>query len=308
MVLKEEILLCNSCGEKTLFSDLSVKDPLSSKLYTILKCSKCGLGHTFPIKADFNSIYPNSYYGNRHGFTESYCIKRRIRRLLFINREENEKRLLDVGCGNGALIRNIRKRLGWLVAGTEINSMASKLDELYIGRCIEDVTNVAPFDYVTMWHTLEHMSGLNNILMEINKVMRKDGKLIIAVPNNNSLQARYFKNKWFHLDVPRHRFHFDDMSLGKLLNKNGFEIIYKWYQEIEYDLLGWIQSALNTMFSDQNVFFDYFRDKKINKYSFKNVMNLCLGLMLIPFSFLMVMFELILKRSGTIVVVARQIR
>ena len=253
---REEVPLCKSCGGKTLFFDLLVRDPLSSKRYTILKCKKCGLGHTFPIDSELNGIYPNGYYGNRHGFTETYCVKRRIGRVLFIEPEKKDKKhLLDIGCGNGAFIQNIRKRLGWSVAGTEINSIMSNENDVNIGRCIEEVKNVGPFDYVTMWHTLEHMKVLNQILMEIANVLRKDGKIIIALPNNNSLQASFFKNKWLHLDVPRHRFHFDDMSLEKLLNKNGFEILYKWYQELEYDLLGWIQSALNTVFLDQNLFF-----------------------------------------------------
>jgi len=71
------------------------------------------------------------------------------------------------------------------------------------------------------------------------------GNLLIAVPDAEGAQAKVFGPLWRHLDVPRHLFHFGKSSLERLLTRAGFQARWWWHQEIEYDLLGWTQSALN---------------------------------------------------------------
>jgi len=71
--------------------------------------------------------------------------------------------------------------------------------------------------------------------------------MVIAVPDAGGFQAKLFGRKWFHLDVPRHLYHFDSASMRQLINAVGFEIKGQFHQEFEYDLMGWTQSALNTM-------------------------------------------------------------
>ncbi len=46
------------------------------------------------------------------------------------------------------------------------------------------------------------------MLEDIRRLLSANGALIIAVPNAGGLQARIFGPQWFHLDVPRHLYHF----------------------------------------------------------------------------------------------------
>jgi 2-polyprenyl-3-methyl-5-hydroxy-6-metoxy-1,4-benzoquinol methylase len=41
-----------------------------------------------------------------------------------------------------------------------------------------------------MWHVLEHVAGLDGLFTTINKVIKKNGKLIIAVPNSNANEIK----------------------------------------------------------------------------------------------------------------------
>jgi hypothetical protein len=54
--------------------------------------------------------------------------------------------------------------------------------------------------------------------------LKRQGTLIIQVPNAASYQAKYFKGDWFALDAPRHRYHFSLHTLGHALLDTGFEI------------------------------------------------------------------------------------
>ena len=73
-----------------------------------------------------------------------------------------------------------------------------------------------------MWHSLEHMGDIRSILLLIARLLDPQGHLIIAVPDNRSLQATLFGPRWLHLDVPRHLYHFDPGSLHFSLENAGF--------------------------------------------------------------------------------------
>jgi len=114
---------------------------------------------------------------------------------------------------------------------------------------------LGPFDCITLWHSLEHVRDPSAILRDCKKILKPGGVLLIAVPDAGGLEARTFGARWFHLDVPRHLFHFTRKSLASVLRAAGFAGLRSWHQEFEYDLLGWSQSALNAMGFPPNLFF-----------------------------------------------------
>ena len=82
-------------------------------------------------------------------------------------------------------------------------------------------------------------------LNHIHNLLKSDGSLLIEVPRFNSFYSRLFKTNWFHLDAPRHLFHFSDMSIEKILNMTGFSIYKTIKYDLMYDSFGAIQSFLN---------------------------------------------------------------
>jgi len=75
-----------------------------------------------------------------------------------------------------------------------------------------------------MWHVLEHVSLLNDRINEIKRILKNTGILVVAVPNCNSLDAKFYKEFWAAYDVPRHLYHFTQNSMTKLMEKHKFEL------------------------------------------------------------------------------------
>jgi SAM-dependent methyltransferase len=188
--------------------------------------------------------------------------------------------------------------------GTELNPQPARDCGLDVRAGVEQVPCEAQFDCVTMWHTLEHMRDIKSTLKQIGGLLKPDGKLFIAVPDNSGFQAKAFMRKWIHLDVPRHLVHFDANSLEYCLGSAGYSIHRLWHQEFEYDLLGWSQSALNCIIPYPNVFFDFLTGKQKKYGKWITVSSFMLGSALTFLAVPFVAAGTLAGRGGTIVVAA----
>ena len=101
------------------------------------------------------------------------------------------------------------------------------------------------FDEVIIWHVLEHVLDPRGTFREIHRILKPGGRLIVAVPNYSSLQARWSDAAWFHLDLPRHLFHFPLEGLRRLLVDTGFTPRSEHHFSLRQNPFGWVQSALN---------------------------------------------------------------
>lgn len=294
---------CNACGNILESYLPEVRDPLTGDLFTVCKCTRCGLVHTLPQPEDLRRYYEEQYYGNRHSFTLRYCIKRRLGFISAALRLKTGRRLLDIGCGDGSFLLAVRDA-GWKVTGTELNPMPALSAGLDVKESIDQIGETDHFDCITMWHTLEHMRDIPSVLANIARVLKHDGKVIIAVPDFGGLQAKVFKEKWLHIDVPRHLYHFDSGSLQYCLNQAGFTIERRWHQELEYDLLGWSQSALNCILSQPNVFFNILTGKQSSAGFFTKFAGFILGSLLTVLSLPALLAGTVMGRGGSLIVVA----
>lgn len=298
---------CNACGGELTEHLREIYDPQTKERFAVRKCDRCGLGHTVPSPEDLTPYYGLSYYGKRHGFTAAYCVQRRFRILASVMGWEAGRRLLDVGCGDGTFLM-IAKQRGWKVVGTEMNPHMARRAGFDVRSTIEDASDYAPFDCITLWHSLEHMRDPKSALMTLSGLLASNGTLLTAVPNAGGLQAKVFRRKWFHWDVPRHLYHFDSQSLGYLLRSCGFSVKRQWHQELEYDLIGWSQSTLNLLLPIPNVFF-YWLTGKLGKVhgeagSGVRTMSILLGTTLSLAFLPAVTVGSLFGRGGTLVIAA----
>jgi SAM-dependent methyltransferase len=100
-------------------------------------------------------------------------------------------------------------------------------------------------DAVTLWHVLEHVEAPGAAAARIASWLRPGGALLVGVPNLASLQARLGGERWYHLDLPRHRTHFTVPGLLALLRRAGLEPVAVHHVLAEHNPFGMWQSLVN---------------------------------------------------------------
>jgi SAM-dependent methyltransferase len=295
---------CAVCGGSLGLLHGKVRDPHSGEYFAVVRCRVCGLARTAPVPADLGPYYPPSYYGNRHGITLRHCLRRRLGFVSSVLGDGAGRRLLDIGCGDGSFLAAARGA-DWHAEGTELNPEPARSQGFTVASSLEEVTPSPPFHCITMWHTLEHMPRIMPVLEQARRLLANDGRLIIAVPDIGSLPARIFGRHWLHLDVPRHLHHFDAVSLGHCLDAAGFATERRWYQEIEYDLMGWVQSLLTWLLPTPNLFFDLVTGKPTAAGPLQRGIALMLGTLLTPLLLSAQLLGTLCKGGGTLIVVVR---
>lgn len=135
-------------------------------------------------------------------------------------------RLLDVGCGSGEWLLEMRRR-GWTVAGVDFDESAVKLArqealKVECGSLEEQNYPDDYFDAVTLNHVIEHVPDPVRTLAECARILKPEGKLVLFTPNNASLGHLLFKESWRGLEPPRHLHVFSMKSLRGALVMAGF--------------------------------------------------------------------------------------
>ncbi len=134
-----------------------------------------------------------------------------------------EALLIDVGCGRGDYLKNLRS-LGWNVMGIELDPVAAEMAKkegipVFCGTLEGAQVPSVSADYITMRHVIEHVRDPGALIKECLRVLKKDGRLIIHTPNGDSLGRKIFKQYLYSFDPPRHLFIFTPKSIRQFLEQ-----------------------------------------------------------------------------------------
>jgi SAM-dependent methyltransferase len=247
-----EVDACAVCGDTRARPRFEVEGVAAR----VVCCEGCGLGSFHPRLGaeEIRAFYPDEYYGEP-GAKFQPLIERLVRlvgarHIGFLSRGLSPgSRVLDVGCGRGVVLGALADR-GLEVHGVEVSAAAARgadpRAEIRIApRLCDAGYPTAFFDEVILWHVLEHLDDPRGTLREAHRLLRPGGRLIVAVPNFESWQARWSGPAWFHLDLPRHLYHFPLSALRRLLEDLGYEVGESHHFSLRQNPFGWIQSALN---------------------------------------------------------------
>lgn len=246
--------ICNSNDNSTIIQSQDYS--LTQSVFSIVHCNKCTARFTYPIPSQeeigqyYKFVEYISHTDVKEGWMNSLYHKVRTRTLaqktqwvqsLFTGYKGH---LLDIGAGTGAFVHAMQKK-GWNVKGLEPdeNTRAKALENYQIHLAASDTLYTLPvnqYDVITMWHVLEHVHDLKPYLTQCLKSLKHNGRLIIAVPNYTSLDAKYYNKYWAAYDLPRHLYHFSPKSMSILLNEIGFEIVSlkpMWFDSFYVSLL-----------------------------------------------------------------------
>lgn len=248
---------CPFCNSYNFHFSLKAKDyTVSKELFDIYHCNSCSNRFTQNIatQKEIGKYYQSENYISHSDTKKGFISKiyhtvrditlKRKKSLIIRLTKKQKGNLLDVGAGTGAF-SNTMTASGWsvtalepdetarTVAATKYNLHLQNPEQLF--QLLED-----SFDAITLWHVLEHIHTLKEYLTQFHKVLKFDGKLVIAVPNYTSYDASYYKEYWAGYDVPRHLYHFSPTGMEKMANQLGFNVIATkpmWFDSVYVSIL-----------------------------------------------------------------------
>src|SRR5665647_1839613 len=246
--MTEKLIQCPVCEQPDFSHFLAVKDYfLTAEEFTIQKCDHCGFKfvNPRPDKSEIGRYYQSEEYishdakkvnllGQVYKMARIFSINNKYK---LVKKYVKSGKILDIGCGTGEFLQYCKSK-GFEVKGVEPNEKAGDFAKLENGIPVSnDLSDLAmdkdSYGCITMWHVLEHIHDLNETLDLVKGLLEPKGIFIVAVPNSNSWDAQEYGKFWAAYDVPRHLYHFTDVTLEKLVTRHGFEVKERLPQKLD---------------------------------------------------------------------------
>ncbi|MBS1664938.1 MAG: class I SAM-dependent methyltransferase [Bacteroidetes bacterium] len=276
---------CPSCHSENIRLAIKAVDyTVSHQTFEIWECVGCGLRFTQDVP-DAATIGP--YYRSDNYISHSNTNQGLVNRLYHMVRKQTlsakyrlissatrtkQGKLLDIGAGTGAFVAHMQER-GWEVTGLEPDDVArekARTDHRVQLLGMENLFSFPPdsFDAITLWHVLEHVHDLHPYIEQLKKLIKRDGRIFIAVPNYTSYDAGIYEGFWAAYDVPRHLYHFSPDAMEQLLNMHGLQLQYSqpmWFDSFYISMLSEkykngkgnnVKAAWNGLVSNMKAFVD----------------------------------------------------
>lgn len=237
--------ICSSDNTRMLFvaQDIHGRHILSEDKFEIFQCKMCDATFT---AVNINPDYYNKYYHENYyvptpannliarclSLLQDLSFKNRLK-LIERYKSAQGNRILEIGCGKGEFLNFLPEF--YQKSGVEINKTGYDfVKQNYKNIDIHNVkindqnfeaSSLGKFDVIIMWHVFEHINDPVTFTKNLAKLLNEDGVIIFDIPNRNSWGFSACEKWWFHLDAPRHLFHYNYTSMSNLLRKNNLNII-----------------------------------------------------------------------------------
>jgi 2-polyprenyl-3-methyl-5-hydroxy-6-metoxy-1,4-benzoquinol methylase len=175
-----------------------------------------------------------NYYQNK---PEGYYDNIRKEMLKYL--PQNAKKIIEVGCGNGAFASTVKIKNQAEVWGIELMESEallaeSVLDKVLIGRCEKHLANLPEnyFDVIYCNDVLEHLVDPYSVLEIFKSKLAPGGVVISSIPNvrfYRSFSKVVFGKNWEYEDYgimdKTHLRFFTGKSIRKMYEDLGYEVL-----------------------------------------------------------------------------------
>lgn len=206
--------------------------------FSVVSCRTCGTWMLDPRPTDeeLPRLYPESY--EPYHFDRLPGLVRRGRDLVQRRKVDMLSevappgaRIVDVGCGGGALLDLMRRfgpkdwtLAGWDFPGPHLERVAAAGFETIQGPVTEDALPPASVDVFVLNQVLEHFAHPGDVVAALAKLLKPGGALVIETPSTEGLDAKLFGRRyWGGFHFPRHLVLFHGAALTELLRRHGLE-------------------------------------------------------------------------------------
>lgn len=206
--------ICPLCGgaANLAFTAHDRNREISPQPFRYRRCTACQVVSLVDVPKDLTPFYPGEYYdlltpeqldGVLH--VERHKVDR-------VRRWVSEGRLVEIGPGIGVFSYGA-KQAGFDVTAIEMDERACRHLRDVVG--VEAINSadpatalggLPPSDAIVLWHVIEHVPDPWAVVEAAAANLAPGGALVLATPNPDSVQYRVLKQRWAHVDAPRHLF------------------------------------------------------------------------------------------------------
>ena len=207
--------------------------------FRLARCTGCGILVLDPRPADdeIAGLYPPDYIS--YSFEQLNPIMRWGRDTVQRGKTSLVGRLVpaggtvvDVGCGDGALLRLLRRRygsrfrlVGWDYPGRHLDGLAGAGIDV-VAAAIEAVHAPRGVDMFILNQVIEHVPYPDRLLRMLADALAPGGYIAIETPDTDSVDARLFAGRyWGGYHFPRHMVLFDQTNLRTLVERCGLHVV-----------------------------------------------------------------------------------
>lgn len=272
---------CPLCDGRTraLFTATDENHRVSQMPYAYLKCVVCQGIFLDNLPSDLGRYYQREYYAIPTLEQLQKVADKDRNKINTVRRFVSGGRLLEVGPAFGVFAWQA-KQAGFVV---DVIEMDTRCCEYLKGTLGVNVTQsdsppaamqvLEQHEVIAIWHVLEHLPDPLALLRVAAANLKRDGVLVVAMPNPDAWQFKIMGRRWPHLDAPRHLTLIPKAWMIRQAAVFGLEMVY--LTSDDSDARSW------NRFGWQRLLMNRFGDKFMQRVMF--VLGYAVSLIMAPF-------------------------
>jgi len=250
--------LCRICNNYHNNQIYLTKEMLNGtkETFNYMKCSNCGCLQILDIPKDISQYYTSNYYSFRYENRIKTFLRMQWAKYSYNNNKLNiigwlifllkgdyiditylkklnlkfNTRILDVGCGMGHTLVTLSSIGFNNLMGVDpfIDNSCEKNSIKILKKYITELDG--EFDLIMSNWSFEHMDNQLEILTNFNRLLDKNGTIILRIPIVDSLAWKEYNVNWYNMDPPRHLYIHSYESLNIILKKAGLNVVNVYHE------------------------------------------------------------------------------